>query len=96
MEDEVQINEYRTDMVGVREASKITGYSVKYLYKLTCQKRIRHYKPQSGRIFFKIQDLEDFMCRGVVYADYDLQEQAILKIQEMNAKKYDKSKRKAG
>lgn len=91
---EEEVVEYRTGMVGVKQASAITGYSVKYLYKLTCQKRIRHYKPQSGRIFFKVQDLEDFMCRGVVLADYDIEKQAIERLQEMQSKKHSNGKEK--
>lgn len=91
--DEVNTNQsISTSMVGIQKASEITGYSVKYLYKLTSQKRIRHYKPQSGRIFFKVQDLEEFMCRGVVLADYDMQEIAERRIAEINERKSGKRK----
>jgi len=81
-----------TNMVGIQRASEITGYSVKYLYKLTSQKRIRHYKPQSGRIFFKIQDLDDFMCRGEVLADYEIEKMAEQKVMEMSERKNKKRK----
>ena len=62
--------------MGVREASAFTGYSPRYLYKLTSEKRIPFYKPLGGRIVFKRADLEAFMLRGRVKADYELAAEA--------------------
>jgi excisionase family DNA binding protein len=59
-------------LLNILEASEYTGYSKKYLYKLTCEKRIPHYKPQNGRVFFKREDLDAFMMRGRVAADYEV------------------------
>jgi len=79
-------------MVGIKRASELTGYTVNYLYKLTHKKLIKHYKPRSGRIFFKIQELEEFMCRGVVLADYDIEEIAEQKLLKMKERKIGKHK----
>jgi excisionase family DNA binding protein len=59
-------------LLNILEASEFTGYSKKYLYKLTCEKRIPHFKPLNGRVFFKQEDLEAFMMRGRVAADYEV------------------------
>lgn len=63
-------------LMGVREAADFTGYSVRYLYKLTSEKRIPHYKPQGGKVFFKPSELVAFMSRGRVLADYEVEDQA--------------------
>jgi excisionase family DNA binding protein len=68
------------EIVGIEEASRITGYSKKYLYKLTSEKRIPHYKPQGGKLYFLIDELEAFLLRGRVLADYEVAEQANRKI----------------
>lgn len=59
-------------LLNIQEASSYTHYSVKYLYKLTHQKRISFFKPQNGRIFFKLEDLDAFMMRGRVAADFEV------------------------
>ena len=63
-------------MIGVREAAEYTGYSVRYLYKLTSEGRIPHYKPQGGKVFFALPDLQAFLARGRVAANYELEEEA--------------------
>jgi excisionase family DNA binding protein len=62
--------------LSLQEAHNFTGYSKAYLYKLTCQGRIPHYKPQGGKIFFKQEELEAFLGRGRRAADYELAEKA--------------------
>jgi len=62
--------------IGVQEASAFTGYTPRYLYKLTSEKRIPFYKPLGGRVVFKKADLEGFMSRGRVKADYELAAEA--------------------
>jgi len=76
--------EKEKEIVGIEEASRITGYSKKYLYKLTSEKRIPHYKPQGGKIYFRIDELETFLLRGRVFADYEVAEQANKKILAMS------------
>jgi excisionase family DNA binding protein len=62
----------QTRPLGIEDAADFTGYSVKYLYKLTSQNRITFYKPNGGRIFFKREDLDSFINRGRQAADYEL------------------------
>jgi excisionase family DNA binding protein len=62
--------------LGVVEAAKFTGLSPNYLYKLVHFRKIPFYKPTGGRLFFKQEDLEKFIFRGRVLADYEAIEKA--------------------
>jgi len=64
-------------LMGIAEAAEYTKYTVRYLYKLTSERRIPFYKPMGGRIFFKQEDLNAFMMRGRIAADYELEAEAI-------------------
>ena len=57
--------------LSVDEAAKFTGYSRNYLYKLIHQKKIPHFKPMGGRVFFRQKELEDFLFRNRQAADYE-------------------------
>jgi len=58
------------------EAAEFLGYSKRYLYQLVHQKRLTYHKPTGGILFFKKQDLESFLNRGRVAADYEVKETA--------------------
>jgi excisionase family DNA binding protein len=62
--------------LSVTEAAAYTGLSKTYLYKLIYLKKIPHYKPTGGRVFFKQEELDAFIFRGRVSANYELHEQA--------------------
>ncbi len=50
----------------VKEAAQYSGYTVKYLYKLVYQRKIKHYRPLHGRkLFFKLHDLEEYLSANV-------------------------------
>jgi len=55
----------------VDEAVAFTGLSRYYIYKLIHQKKIPHYKPNGGRVFFKQEELEAFIFRNRKGADYE-------------------------
>ena len=48
----------------LNEAASFTGYSKSHLYKLTHYKKIDHYKPNGKNIFFKKEDLINFLLKG--------------------------------
>lgn len=60
----------------INEAAIYTGYSKKYLYKMTSEGRIPHYKPQGGKLYFTLEDLDGFLLRNRRAADYELREKA--------------------
>jgi excisionase family DNA binding protein len=69
-----------TRPMSVSEAAVFTGLSKNYIYLLAHQRKIPFYKPTGGRIFFKRQDLEGFVFRRKVPADYEVREAAERKI----------------
>ena len=48
------------------EAVMFTGLTRSTLYRLTSEKRIRHYKPGGKLIIFRRKDLEDFMFKNPI------------------------------
>jgi excisionase family DNA binding protein len=62
--------------MGIIEAAEFTGLSKNYIYKLICLGKIPCYKPTGGRVFFKREELEQFIFRGRRAADFELSEQA--------------------
>ena len=57
--------------LGVKEAVVFTGLTRNYIYKLIHQKKIPHYKPTGGRVFFKQEELESFIFRNRQAASYE-------------------------
>lgn len=55
----------------IEEAAQFTGLKKNYLYKLVCQKKIPHYKPLNGRLYFKQDELEGFIFRNRQAAIYE-------------------------
>lgn len=60
-------------MLNIDETSKLTGLSVGYLYKLTSQKRIPHYKPSSKLLYFNRAEIEEWMMQGKVMTDDEIE-----------------------
>jgi excisionase family DNA binding protein len=58
--------------LNITEAAAFTGLKPSYLYKLIHYKRIPCYKPTGGKVFFKQEELEQFIFRGRSAADYEL------------------------
>ena len=50
--------------LSVSEAATFTGFSKFYLYKLIHQKKIPHYKPMGGRVFFRPVELEAWLFKN--------------------------------
>jgi excisionase family DNA binding protein len=62
--------------LSIDEAADYTGYSKKYLYRLTSENRIPYYKPQGGKLYFTTTDLDGFIFRNRHTADYEIREKA--------------------
>ena len=77
MTDIINTSDSRSMLMSIAEAAEYTKYTVRYLYKLTSERRIPYYKPMGGRVFFKREDLDAFMMRGRVAADYELEAEAV-------------------
>jgi len=62
--------------MNIAEAAVYCGFSKNYLYKLIRFGKIPCYKPAGGRVFFKQDELDQFIFRGRKVADYELAERA--------------------
>ena len=62
--------------LNVEEVAELTGLSRNYIYKLVHLRRIPHYKPLGGRLFFKREELERFIFRNRQAANYEDETQA--------------------
>ena len=52
-----------------REASEYLGISLSYLYKLTSQNKIPHYKPNGKMIYFVKSELDQWVMRNPIKAE---------------------------
>ena len=57
---------FEKQILTMAEAVMFTGLTRSTLYRLTSEKRIRHYKPGGKLIIFRRQDLEDFMFKNPI------------------------------
>jgi len=51
------------NVLNFEEAVEYTGMKASYLYKLTSTGRIPHYKPYGKMIYFRREELEEFLTR---------------------------------
>ena len=58
------------------EAARYLGISKSYLYKLTMQQKIPHYKPMGKMCYFNREDLEQWLQSNRVATDEEISQQA--------------------
>ncbi|MCC8114305.1 MAG: helix-turn-helix domain-containing protein [Bacteroidales bacterium] len=63
-------------MLTVNEASKFLGMSKAYLYKLTSQRKIKHYKPGGKTLYFKAEDLLEYMTSNPIATMAEIEDRA--------------------
>lgn len=52
------------EVLTLDECSMFTGYSKNHLYRLTSQRAIPFYKPMGGTIYFKKQEIEEWLLQN--------------------------------
>lgn len=52
------------EVLTLEECSIFTGYSKNHLYRLTSQRAIPFYKPMGGTIYFKKQEVEEWLLQN--------------------------------
>ena len=50
----------------ISDVAHMTGLSNRTIYKLTCRKKIPHYKPNGKRLYFVKAEIEEWMKQGRV------------------------------
>lgn len=54
------------NVLDVDDVVALTGLSKGFVYKLTCRKKIPHYKPNSKLLYFDRQEIESWMKQNRV------------------------------
>ena len=52
-----------------------TGFSRKQIYKLTSTRRIPHYKPSGRKLFFKKDEIDEWITQGRVHTISEINSQ---------------------
>lgn len=63
----------------VEEAANFLQLSTSYIYRLIHEKKIPYFKPgrnRAARVYFKVEDLENFVFRARSSADYEIADNA--------------------
>lgn len=55
-----------------KQAANYLGYSIAYLYQLTCKHAIPYYNPTGRKILIKREELEAWIEKGRVRTDEEL------------------------
>lgn len=59
-------------ILNLEEAAAFTGVAVSYLYKLTSNQQIPHFKPRGKMIYFDRTELEEWLRQGRVNCTRDI------------------------
>ena len=58
------------------EACRYTGLSKSWMYKLTHRGDIPHYKPDGKRIYFRTQEIEQWLLRNKISSNEEIRSKA--------------------
>lgn len=77
MEQQHLTNEIaRKDILTLSETMAYTGFSRRYLLKLTSTRKIPYFKPTGKTIFFRREELECWLQRNRIAPSYELEQAA--------------------
>ena len=63
------------NILTVEDLMDYTGFSQKQIYKLTSIRAIQHYKPSGRKLFFKKDEIDDWITQGRVHTISELNNQ---------------------
>ena len=66
---------------------KLTGLSKSHIYKLTCSKKIPHYKPNTKALYFDRKEIEEWQKRNRVKTEAEAEQEAIVHTFKKGGKK---------
>ena len=64
------------EVLTFKEACFHLDLSSSHLYKLTSKKKIPHYCPQGGRLYFKRSELDEWLLRNRISTQDEIEKQA--------------------
>lgn len=74
---EAILKDQKEKPMSFQEACQYTGLSKSYLYKLTFQGLVPHYKPNGKMLYFTKQDLDSWLLRNRVESKENIDQKAI-------------------
>lgn len=73
-------------ILSFKEAVSFMDVSKSFLYKLTSEGRINFFKPNNGKIYFRKEDLENWMMQNEMKSITSLEESIIEKMKKSGKK----------
>lgn len=70
------IKSWNKEVLNFDDVLELSGYSKSKLYKLTHEKKIPHYKPSKGKLFFKYEEVRDFLFSNRIATDEEMEREA--------------------
>lgn len=70
------------NVLNIDDVAMLTGLSKSHLYKLTCNKQIPHYKPNTKAVYFDRVELENWMKQNRVTTQAEAEQQALAYVVE--------------
>lgn len=64
-------------ILNINEIAQYTGLSKLYLYKLTSKNTIPHYKPNGKHVYFKKEEIDNWLLRNRQSTNEELENEAI-------------------
>lgn len=75
------------EILNLNELCGYTGYEKSYIYKLTSKRKIPHYKTPGGKsIFFKREEINDWLTQIKIKTNDEIQNEATLINQRIKRK----------
>lgn len=71
--EDVEERDLRTSILTVSDLSALTGWKKGWIYKLTSRGELSFYKPNGKTIFFKLEEVEDYIFRNRSMSNSEMQ-----------------------
>lgn len=62
------------------EVCNYTGISPSYMYKLTSARKVPHYKPHGKLVYFKTQEINQWLLKNPVAMEEDIKSEAVRRV----------------
>ncbi|MBS4709458.1 helix-turn-helix domain-containing protein [Aeromonas caviae] len=70
------------EVLSAEECAELLGVSVSYVYRLTSERRLPHYKPQGKKIYFRRDELLDWLLSHRISPDAELTEHVTKRVRQ--------------
>lgn len=58
---------YEKKFLTVKETAEYLGSTMSGIWKMAHEKRIRYYKPNGGKLYFALTDIEEYIMSGEMF-----------------------------